>query len=397
MVFRNSWFPGAHSLVTKEPYIIICITGLTALLAFEFEIINHRFILFERYNFFLVSSLLLIAISILMFNIQELQKVYSLTRLFSFLCYFFLYAVIMPKYILSNEFFLKRFIQFFMYLGFILGVLGFLFLIAGFYPIPKYSFALLSIIEHPNYIPPIFVMSFFASLYYFITYKTAISFYEKLFTLGIAFVTFLANLFTFSRNGILAIVIGLIVFTVFYFRSKSIYVLPIISIFVPTTLFAFFKAKGFESLLSRFYLLLPAYYMLKESRQKLLWGYGFTGALKQYEEYKEIYNVLEADINNPHNSFVSIILMSGLIFFIFLSILFALLLISLAIKAWKCKQVKEYYFYIFVISVIVSFIGLGIFESSNTMVEFFGLQVIFIFCGIGINSLRGKNYLFAVE
>ncbi|KXK45386.1 MAG: glycosyl transferase family 2 [Chlorobi bacterium OLB5] len=122
--------------------------------------------------------------------------------------------------------------------------------------------------------------------------------------------------------------------------------------------------------------------MMIESKKRLIWGYGITDTFSVYSDYMILFNVIENDIQNPHNAFISAILMFGLIFVFVIAIFYLFLLYKGAKLSLKSRKSEEQLFYGFLVSVIITSFALGTFESQLVMTEYFTLQPFLIFSGI---------------
>jgi O-antigen ligase len=263
---------------------------------------------------------------------------------------------------------------------------------ANFFPLPKFFGNLTSLTNHPNYVPPLIVVGILCNLFLLYFRKEDIAILTKIVYVFTILVQILAVLLSFSRTGMIGIAIGALVFLVFVFRKRTLIVLPFIVILFPLFVLNFVKAKGFDSFISRFYLLIPAYFMLISDKIHLLWGYGVTNATKVYVEYKSMYGVFE-DVNNPHNSYISYIMMYGLIFTV-LFVTFILYNVIVGIKnSIKSRIREEQLLFGLFVSVVVSYMVQGLFESQLAMTDYFMMIPFLIFSGLLYTSNKKQKKL----
>lgn len=386
--FRNTWLPGASILLNKEYFIIDGATIFLVLMIFDFtfffKISKDKF-RFENYLILILALILII--SILIYNIKEILNLNSLIILLAFFSTIFIYFVQLPKYLLSN---LKDFYKIFFIssnFGLIIAIIGLFFFIFHITGDIQYQFALTSVIVHPNFVSPIFILGIFSSLFVYEIMKKQMRHFMKIFLFISMFVQILSLFLTLSRNGIIALLIGMLTYLILRYRIKCLFFLPLFILIAPL-LKNVFMTKGLNSFIGRLYLLVPAYIMLKESTIKLLWGYGLYGSFKEYQKYMVFYNPLDESsmtknvINNPHNSFVSIVLMFGLIFFIVLIILIIVIALRFFNNYISNKEIDNKNLYISIFSITVALLALGLFEGQLVQTIHFNLQPFLLFLGI---------------
>ncbi|MBZ0204302.1 MAG: O-antigen ligase family protein [Ignavibacteria bacterium] len=282
---------------------------------------------------------------------------------------------------MHNLGYFDKLVYFFSISSFIISLIGLLMFFSGFFPMLTFQGLLISVTNHPNYIPPLVVIGVLSTLYIYYTKSEFNSLFSKVFLIVSSITQGFALLLSFSRTGMIALAAGLLIFLAFVYRKKMLLMLPIVVFAVPFFLVGFVKAKGFVSFISRFYLLIPAYYMLISDKTKLLWGYGVTDATKTYVQYKFEYGAFE-DVNNPHNSYISYIMMYGLIFsFLFIVFIFGLLYKGIK-NAIHVNDSQSKLFYGFIISVVISYLIQGLFESQMAMTDYFMMVPFLIFSGM---------------
>jgi hypothetical protein len=301
-----------------------------------------------------------------------------------------LYFSCVPKIFLTKISFFFSFVKLVSFTGFILSVIGLTILFLGLSPIVKYSFTTHSIVNHPNYITYLYTVSILSTLYYYLNYKNIFDFSQKAFYLFILLIQIIAQLLSYSRGGYIGTILGSGILITYYYRKKVILIYPllfaILVLFVPY----FFKAKGSISFFSRFYLLIPAYYMITEDMNRLLWGYGAYTNMAVYEKYMVIYGVTEEGISDPHNTYLRLVMMFGILFTLVL-ILYIIRLIYKTVKASiKTRHLKVKLFYGYLLSAIVGLLAMGLFDSGLVATVFFYLAFLMIFSGMLYHILRSN-------
>lgn len=378
MIYRNSWLPVSNSLVGKEALIILPITLIIIMFYLKFtDLVKYKI----SNNYYLIILFFLIGISTVFYNVQEITDSVKLFRGFTFISYFIIYFIIIPKLFVNNYNYFLFFLKIFSVLSIIFAVISFIILFTGIGPIENYQNTGYSLLVHPNYVPPIYVNGLLCTLYLFIINKEKYSFYQRYFSIISMFLQFFALLYTFSRNGIISGILGLGIMILIIYRRQFIYIFPVLITVIPVFILAFIKAKGFSSFFSRLYLLIPAFEMMNASKERLLWGYGTTNTFSEFRKYLDVQGVEQnVMIQNPHSSYVSMILMFGLIFSIILIIFWTKIIISGIVNVKKTTNMNKY-FYGFLISISLSNLLLGLFESQLMMVEFLNIQPALIFMG----------------
>lgn len=400
IIFRDSWLPGA--LFVRENELEILLTDIIGIVVLLF-LFDFKKILFKNLipstleGLFLYFLILIFFISTLLFNSQELFKHSKFIILFSLIINILLYFTLLPQYLLGNREKLNILMEYCSIFSLIISVIGLLMLFVGITPIEsKFRPYLISIIIHPNYVPPLLILGIFSSLFIYEQKKTKVAPIIKYFYFLSIVVQCFALLLTYSRNGMIALFLGLLVYLLLKYNYKGLIMAPIVVFIIPFTL-GIFKTKGYGSFFSRFSLLIPAYIMLTSDKIKLLWGYGYATAFEEYQKNMLIYDPLDSSsltkeiINNPHNSFISIILIFGLFFFIlfiaFISVIFF-------------KYLKQYIYknnshdrswHISIISMTFAQLTLGLFEGQLVQTGHFNLQPFLLFLGLMYYLISMKN------
>lgn len=385
---------GADPIGGKALYVVILFTFIILLLNFNIiDYLNFNFNnIFKHYFFLLLFLLFFIS---LLFNTQEISNFYYLTRLITFFCYLYLYFHLLPKLFNENPDYFFKFLRYLIGLGTLIGFLGLLMLFIGFSPSATRVGKFVAYANDPNFVAGNFIYCVLSTIYYLINKREIININKKLILFGCLFIQCISLYFTYSRTSIIALLLGFILYTFYIFRKKQLLtVYPFILAILPTVIIKVIQSKGFISVIMRFLLLVPAYYMVNNNTKRLLMGFGVTDAFAEYEKAKLFYNVFaEENINNPHNMFVSLILMFGLIFtVIFVIITFGF--IFRCIKKSLHSPRSEKLFVGFVLSVLLGLFYQGLFESQIVQVEYASLQPFLICLGL---LYRYKIYNFVPE
>lgn len=394
IVFRNSIIPGSSFFIGKENIIIVTLFGLCILMSLNLkEFFNYNVIILNKENRLIFLAFITLCFSTIAYNIQELSKIAYLVRYLSFCVLFITYFYLLPKFVMNRPYYFSKIIKMFSIYVFILAFYGLLAFFGGFNPQGTFHSFVHSILRHPNYASPIFVIGAMCTAYYYLDSKDILNNMSRVFYVFAFFVDVVAIFLTYSRNSIFAILVFCILLSFFVFRKKVLFYLPVFLISLPYFAFSFVTAKGFGSMMSRLLLLIPAYQMMAANTTRLIWGYGITNTFKVYLDYMILYDVVENDIQNPHNAFVSAVLMFGMIFVAVLSLFYVLLLFKGTLRSFKSKNKKEQLYIGFLVSAIGTCFALGIFESQLVMTEYNIIQPFLFFSGLLYASLRSKIFI----
>ncbi len=391
MMYRNSWLPGASVVLFNEVYISIFLCSMILLLGFdlnEFLYMQLRFSLLERKILFFLTFAAFVTVA---YNPIEFTGLKSSLSVICYVMLFTVYFYWIPKFLVLNPSFFEKFIKIISNGGLFFSLLGFIFLIFNFNPRADWSAALLSIIGHPNNTSIIMTISFVPTLLLIYWKWNEITFWSKCFYIASLLIQIAAQLFTFTRAGMIATVIGLFVFFALYHRSKFLFALPFLVILIPVIGLYFFRAKGFASFLGRFYLLIPAAGMIFQSNERMLWGYGLTNGMVEYRKNLVAFSPNEFHILDPHNTYVSLILMLGMVFTALLLFFVVSLILKYVVKTFKEKDRSKELFYIFLISSTVSIMTQGLFDTELIKIEYFTIHYLLIV--IGLMYFSSKSFI----
>lgn len=383
-MYSKSWLPGGMSIIGLRENIVTLLFS-TSILFISFDILKFlklQINLSSLENKFLYLLLFIVLIATVYFNPIEFTSIKSIINMLCYASLFIIYFFIFPKYLYKNPKYFEKFIKIIIIWGFIFAVVGFFMLFISFNPFSANTFALVSFINHPNNTSIVFTITFIPTLYYLLARWNALSIFSKLFYFFSFILQIVAQLFTYTRAGMIATAFGLIIFLAFYYRSKFIFILPILISIIPLFVVAFFKAKGFASFVSRFYLLIPAMEMIQKSTSRMLWGYGITNSLIEYKKNLLEFNTGELTINDPHNTYVTLVLMLGLIYSITLLIFIVLLIFKYIKKIIKSNDRKISLFYIFLVSSTISIMIQGLFDAELIKIDYFVIHYLLICFGM---------------
>ena len=383
-IYINSWLPGALFIQGKIIYLILLMTFFDWLLNMNFtEIYNNMSnSLISKDNKYFVILILLFSISIVVYNPQEIKSAFNIVYNLSFVCYIYLYFFRLPNILLTKAGLLNRYLLFTSTVGLIVSFLGIVILMMGISPISIYSSTTHSIVVHPNYVTYLYTISIITTLYYYLRFRSAFSIVVKLFFIMSLTVQLIAQLLTYSRGGYIGTLIGVGILMAFYFRKRTILVFPVVILFIYLMLPKFFEAKGTSSFFSRFFLLIPAYHMIFNNSTNLLWGYGAFSNMKIFVKFMYIYNVTEQGISDPHNSYLRLIMMFGLLFTLLLVVYLIKLLIRCLKMYYTSNDNIDKLFSGYLFSIVFGLITMGLFDSGLVSTVFFYSQFLLISLGL---------------
>ena len=397
MFYRTSWLPGQYSLSQYVFYIIVILFLFLFLFVVRIDkILRLKVQLITEGNKYYSILIFLFLFSVLFFNSQEISEFKSICIIISYFAYFLIFFIYLPNFLFENKTYYKKFINFISILGFFCAILGLILLFSGIYPVPRHETNLVSIIYHPNNVSIIFTYTSITTLYFFLWQKKNFTFNQKVFYLTSFFIQILAQLYSFTRAGIIATLFSIMIFFVFVFRSKFILVIPVIIVSLSSIVTYFFVAKGFISFIGRFFLLVPAYKMITDSTNRLLWGYGVSNAMKVYKKDYVETMIAEKNIDDPHNSLAYLIMLFGLLFTIVILFFVCKTIFRGIVKIFKNQSDGGYnklIFYSFLVSLLMSLMIQGLFDAELVKTEFYSLQFFLVFLRILYNYTKKSGRL----
>ncbi len=391
-IYRNSWLPGGLYWVAKENFIFVFLTVTLIILTLDFNKIFYFKLRLKSEYFGLYLLFFLSFISVIINFSNEFVSLYNLIRFITFILYLFLYFFYLPSIIQIKKKYFITFIRFYAILGFWIGSIGLTMYIISYVPYDLYTHSTnyISLTIHPNYVSYLLTATIVASLYYFLENKEKFTLYGKIFYFISFIIQVISQILTISRGGFIGTSVGIFLMLLFYYRKKIFLIFPVIIAISYYFVTAIFTTKGIASNISRFLLLIPVYYMLMEKSVHTFFGFGITNSFEAYTNYRLDYGVIE-QVNNPHNSILSIFIMFGIIFTICFLIFFFGLIIKGFLYSFRASDKTNKLFYGFLTSSLMALAAHGIFESALIMPEYFEMQLFLLSLGLLFLYTRKKN------
>lgn len=379
LMYRMSWLPFAGMIDNRESIIFLFFFICLVVISFDFDRLarqKKKIPIFKSILFIILISLSLI--SIFLFNSHEVLKLTNIINLFNLLFSIILFCKIFPQFLVKNPKYFEKLIKLISNFGLITALFGVLLLISGYKP-NQMAVYLISFIRHPNGVSIILTLSIISTLYYYVWKKDAMPTFIKYYYLFSFFLQFIAELLTQSRTGILGVIVAITVFLGIHYRKKLVLLIPIIVAGINLFVLGYIMQKGASSFISRLRLWFVAYYLIDKDPSKLLWGYGFT---ESNEIFKRNAMIFTETVEHPHNAYISILLMFG-VYFLIAFIIFMIVLLSTSIlRLVRANGSNERLFYNFIISIFVSLLFQGIFESPLVLFWYFLMPIFLIILGI---------------
>jgi hypothetical protein len=390
VLYKSTWLPGNKLFLTSSFYVVEVLSLIVLTLFLDFSLLGSEIRLFQRENKYFFILFILLLISSVVYNFKEFRSIYLISYYLAYLFNFLIYFTLLPLFIVKNSIYFRKLLKFISYYSLAFSLVGLFFYSVGFGPEGRFEGMVTSIMIHPNFVPAVCLVGILSTLALFHT-----TLKEQILTKYLLFfsvvIQFLALALSYTRDGMIALIIGLSVFYFLSYRRYFLYTLPFSLAGVPFFVIAFVKTKGFLSFISRFVLLIPAYYLLMSDKTRLIWGYGASNSRDMYVKYKVLYNALE-DVDSPHNSYISYILMYGLAFtLVFLWIVF-LTLKKGFVFAFNEKDKNIRIYSSLFISVIVSYMVVNLFESHLAMVHLTMMNPFLIFFGLLFFAMRDRQF-----
>lgn len=377
-MYRMSWLPFAEMIDSREPLIFLLLFFMLIIFSIDFNRLE-----IQKKNSFTKKLLIFILIifsliSLFIFNTHELLKFTNVINLGTFILSVLMFSYAFPQFLIKNSNYFEKLIKLISNFGLITALFGMLLLLSGYKP-NMMAIYLISFIRHPNGVSIILSLSIISTLYYFYWKKNSLPRYVKYFYLLSFLLQFIAELLTQSRTGILGVIVAITIFLGIHYRKKLIILLPIIISAINLVVLGYIMQKGAASFISRFRLWLVAYFLINKDVSKLFWGYGFT---ESNEIFKRNAMIFTETVEHPHNAYISILLMFGLFFLIAFIVFMILLLLTSIKRLVKATQNNEKLFYNFMISIFVSLLFQGLFESPLVLFWYFLMPIFLIIIGI---------------
>ncbi len=384
LLFKISWFPLAGIIEGKEILVFIVIFASTLLINLNLNKLELSSVKFSLLNLILLILFSLILFSTVFVNSQEIQNFQNLLKFLTLFLYIILFAVIFPKFIYFNPDYYLKFIRIVTNFGMFTAIFGILLYLSGFKPIHTAEL-LISFVKHPNGVSIIFSVTTLTTLYYYFWKRDYMTFVEKSLVIFSFFLQLLAELLTQSRTGIVGMLISIGLFIAIYYRKKVLFLIPLFAVAVNSFVIGYLMKKGAASFISRFKLWIIAYELLNKSRDTLLWGYGYSEGNEIFKKNAFIYTEI---VEHPHNAYVSILLMFGLVILLFFLILMVYLLGYNLIKVIRTVDQQQKLYFNFLFSLLLSFLIQGLFESPVVLYWYFLMPFFLIIVGLIIANIR---------
>ncbi|MCI0448511.1 MAG: hypothetical protein L0Y79_01845 [Chlorobi bacterium] len=279
--------------------------------------------------------------------------------------------------------------------GSLTGFLGIFLLFSNLNPPGKYSNFAISYIYHPNVTAFVYTTSIIATIFYlFWKIKELSVFFKLALFLGLL-LQFSGLFFTLCRAAVVGVLVGISVYLCVISKRKTLLILPVLLISIPFLISKYIFLKGIASFYSRARLLIPALDLITQSKARFLFGYGISDSIVVFQRNSLL--LVKDDINNPHNAILSLLIMFGAIFTIFLIICILFIMIKVFIRGWKSNDYKEKHFFAFLLSSMVALIVHNMFDSQLVMVELFCLQFFLIYLGLSYYLIIFKSRKIPIE
>jgi hypothetical protein len=244
------------------------------------------------------------------------------------------------------------------------------------------AYGFVSIIKHPNLSSKVLTITIFPTLYYIYWKRDSMLPIVRYFFIASLSFQIIAQALTLDRAGLIGNSVGLILFFALYYKSKIIYIIPFFAIIIGSYGNTIFKAKGFASFVTRFYLLVPAFEMIFRSPEKTFWGYGITTGFAEFSKNLLVFYSNEPQQTDPHNSFVTLWLFFGLFFVVgVISFVFTLIFKCFRI-IYNLRNPEKALRYIFLLCALVAISIQSIFDAEIIRFDYFAVQYLFIVLGL---------------
>ena len=375
LIYRNSWLPGSRLIMGPiEIAIIDFLFFFSLILYFNLNKVMNTGIKIRNFDYLLLISIgILTLYSTIVYNIQELTNLYFLLRFVGYFAVLSQFFFFLPSFFSNYPNYFIKYLKFISYFGFYSALIGIIMYYLNIFPYSKFSYMLISILTHPNNASVIFTLSIITTVYLYYYEKPKVSRIKEYFYIFSIFLQIFSQLLTLTRAGMIGTFLGLAIFGIVVLKKKALFIYPIFSILIPFFVWGFVESKGFSSFVSRFYLLVPAYHMLIDSTKSMLWGYGFTNSLAVYQKYRIEYNVLEENIEDPHNAVVMLMLMVGVVIALLIIFFVGRLLIKSTIEIFREKDKDRQLMLGYMVSFLISIILHCLFDSSLVRLEYIAM------------------------
>ncbi len=377
------WFT-VFPIVFRLEYNQILLTALMFISLIIFHLFNridfktkiHRTTIDRLLLFLLIITLIY---SVLVVNVSEFTTMLGFSKVIIFFSSIFFFLYLLPMILLRSERLLDFFIMVVYGLGVISAVFGiFTALSPNLNPVNEYPGLSLSFFSHPNANAFLYCYTIPCAFYVIIKFKKNLSLLSKTGILFSVLISIINHFLTYSRTGILAILLCITIF-IYYYNKKIFFSILVLLPFLVYMLFNVTTSeKGASTIVGRAGLIATGIEMLVNDKNGMLWGFGIDNNFKVFEETKN--SLLFAESHNyPHNSLLFLILVFGAVpvslFLIFLiKRIISLLLLFLRNKL-NLISVLSY-------SVVISVFTQAFFEDFVLFPEYYMYHLILIFIGL---------------
>ena len=378
-IFILSSFPGAASFQK----IIFPILAFVIIVFFVIKIDFNKILskTFGKWNVDKILIFLLfftLSYSIIVINTQDLLKRDGLFKIIIFVMGGGIFLKFIPKYLSCKYSDYYKMIVFLFIAGLGTAIIGLFGLF--FQPFEtQYDWTTVSYFRHPNSVAFLYTFSSMCGVYIYFNNKDKLSFLNRGLVLASTIIILVAQLFTYSRAGILATAAGTLIL-VFFYSKKLFLVIFLFTLGMFPFFFAkFFEAKGTASALSRFALIIAAVDLLNSSRQGLLWGFGTLTAFSRFHSNLVLFVPAET-VEYPHNIFLFYILQFGIISLIPLALFIVFTLVKAFFQILK-RNIKRNLL-ILPFAIIIAIIIESLLEDTLLFPEFFVYPLFLVFFGL---------------
>lgn len=383
MFYLSSWLPGAGFFKGKDLYIGIALGLIIIFLNFDFNNFLNYQINFKNLEKKLLSLIIFFfLISTVLYNPGELSSAKSLLNIMFYVIVFFVYFVIIPGIFEENNDLFEKFLKVISNFGLIFSIIGLVMIFINFHPVSDIRIQFVSLLKHPNLSSKILTVTVFTALIYLYLNLGKFTIYQKYFYIVSISIQFITQFMTFDRAGIFGTLIGLLIFFGFLYRNKIIILVPFFAAGLGLLATSIFRAKGFGTVATRLYLLIPAYEMIFRSKDKMLWGYGLTESFKEYSKNLLVFYSNEPQQTDPHNSYVLLIMMIGAIATAAILVFIFYLIYKCIRRFFSVKNNYEKLKNIFLVSSLVALMIQALFDGEIIRIDHFTVHYILIVLGL---------------
>ena len=330
-------------------------------------------------KFLLFFIFITISYSVFIANVREFTTIQGFSKVIIFFSSIYFFSYLFPMILLRSERLLDFFIKVVYSLGVISAVYGiFTALSPNLNPVNEYPGLSLSFFSHPNANAFLYCYTIPCAFYIIIKFKKSLSLLSKTGLLFSVIISIINQFLTYSRTGILAILLGITIF-IYYYNKKVFFSMLVLLPFLVYMLFNVTTSeKGASTIVGRAGLIATGIEMLVNDKNGMLWGFGIDNNFKVFEETKNSLLFPESH-NYPHNSLLFLTLVFGAVPVTLIVIFLIKRIIALMILFFKKKlnliSVLSY-------SIVISVFTQAFFEDFVLFPEYYMYHLILIFIGL---------------